>query len=250
MKAGVAKIELAAPPLTAPPLQAFRIPAVIGQELARTLADRIIHLELQPGARLAEDEICTEYHVSRSPVREAFRALESDGLVVRTARRGVRVTPMDQRDLREVYNCRVVLEGLAAREAAENATEADLAAMRTLLDAMTQALKRRQTRVFFDCNVAFTNAIHAASANATLIRIAAGIEKQALRYRYLAHAKTRDMLVVSHTGHSKVFDALVRRDPDAAEREGQASIRRAHAVILSVVEAEWPGGAADRHPNR
>ena len=149
------------------------------------------------------------------------------------------------------YACRVVLEGLAAREAAENATAEDLAAMRTLLDAMAQALKRRQTRPFFDRNVAFTNAIHAASANATLIRIAAGIEKQALRYRYLAHARAREMLETAYTGHGKVFEALLRRDPALAEHEGRESIRRAHAVILRVVEAQFPAdddGGADARP--
>jgi DNA-binding GntR family transcriptional regulator len=224
-------------------VETFRLPAVIGQELARTLSERIIYLDLQPGVRLAEDEICTEYQVSRSPVREAFRALEADGLVVRTVRRGVRVAPMGRRDLREVYACRVVMEGLAAREAAQNATPAQLAGMQTLMDAMGTALRRRQTRPFFDSNVAFTKAIHDASANATLLRIAAGIEKQALRYRYLAHAHTPEMRETTYLGHTKVFGAIVRGDGDLAEREGQNSIRRAHAVIERVVEARWPADA-------
>jgi GntR family transcriptional regulator, rspAB operon transcriptional repressor len=224
-------------------VETFRLPAVIGHELARTLSERIIFLDLQPGARLAEDEICTEYQVSRSPVREAFRALEADGLVVRSVRRGVRVAPMGRRDLREVYACRVVLEGLAAREAAQNATPDHLARMQTLLDSMGTALRRRQTRPFFDSNVAFTNAIHEASTNATLLRIAAGIEKQALRYRYLAHDHTAEMRETAFEGHSRVFRAIVQGDAALAEKEGQASIRRAHAVIQRVVEARWPADA-------
>ncbi len=224
-------------------VETFRLPAVIGQELARTLSERIIYLDLQPGARLAEDEICSEYQVSRSPVREAFRALEADGLVVRTVRRGVRVAPMGRRDLREVYACRVVLEGLAAREAAQNATPEQLARMQTLIDAMSTALRRRQTRPFFDSNVAFTRAIHEASANATLLRIAAGIEKQALRYRYLAHAHTAEMRETAYQGHSMVYAAIISGDAALAEQEGAASIRRAHAVIQRVVEARWPADA-------
>ncbi|MDR3535155.1 MAG: GntR family transcriptional regulator [Acetobacteraceae bacterium] len=220
----------------------FRLPAVIGQELARTLSDRIIFLELQPGTHLMEDVLCAEYNVSRSPVREAFRALESDGLVMRLARRGVRVTPMGRRDLQEVYACRVVLEGLAAREAAQHATESDLAGMRTLLASMAQALEGEHVRAFFDSNVAFTSAIHAASSNRTLMRIAAGIEKQALRYRYVAHSHTRKMLEASYQGHSEVFEAIAQRKPDIAERCGQASIQRAEAVILQVIDTLWPEG--------
>ena len=213
---------------------------MIGQELARTLADRIIYLDLEPGVRLAEDDICTEYQVSRSPVREAFRALEADGLVVRAVRRGVRVAPMGRRDLREVYACRVVLEGLAAREATQNVTPAQLAEMQNLLDTMATALRRRQIRPFFDANVAFTRLIHDASANATLLRIAAGIEKQALRYRYLAHAQTQEMRETTYQGHSRVFAAISAGDAALAEQEGQGSIRRAHAVIARVVESRWP----------
>lgn len=223
--------------------EVFQVPAVIGHSLARTLSDRIIYLDLPPGTRLGEDELCAEYHVSRSPVREAFRSLEADGLVVRSVRRGVRVAPMGRRDLREVYACRVMLEGLAAREAATNATAEDLERLRALIDSMAHALKRRQNRPFFDSNVAFTNAIHAASANQTLIRIAAGIEKQALRYRYLAHSKTPEMRETAFEGHRQVFEAVIRGDAAAAERAGQASMRRAHAVILKVVEAQWPADA-------
>jgi DNA-binding GntR family transcriptional regulator len=145
--------------------------------------------------------------------------------------------------LREVYACRVVLEGLAAREAAQNATADQLARMQSFMDAMGTALRRRQTRPFFDNNVAFTKAIHEASANATLLRIAAGIEKQALRYRYLAHAHTPEMRETAYQGHTKVFAAISRGDGDVAEREGQTSIRRAHAVIQRVVEARWPAEA-------
>ena len=220
----------------------FRVPAVIGQELARTLSDRIVYLDLAPGTRLGEDELCSEYQVSRSPVREAFRVLEADGLVVRSIRRGVHVTPMGRRDLREVYACRVMLEGLAAREAATNATAANLAQLETLLATM----KRRYHQAFFESNVAFTNAIHRMSANATLIRVAAGIEKQALRYRYLAHTHTSEMRETAFEGHSGVYTAIRAGDPAQAEAAGQTSIRRAHEVILKVVEAQWP---ADLEPS-
>ncbi len=112
--------------------------------------------------------------------------------------------------------------------------------MQVLLAAMAQALKRRQSRAFFDANVAFTTAIHMASANGTLMRIAGGIEKQALRYRYVAHSHTHEMLEVSYLGHSEAFDAIARRKPGLAERCGRASIRRAQAVILRVIDALWP----------
>jgi len=149
----------------------------------------------------------------------------------------VRVTPIGRRDVEEVYACRLVLEGLAAREAARNATADDLVLMRRLLDDMGRAIKRRQVRAFFDSNVAFTKAVHAASANATLLRIAAGIEKQALRYRYLAHSRTHAMLEAALVSHSAVFEAVSERKPAAAERAGHQAIRRSLGVILEVIDS-------------
>jgi DNA-binding GntR family transcriptional regulator len=70
--------------------------------------------------------------------------------------------------------------------------------MQTLLVAMAQAVRGRQTRAFFDANVAFTTALHTASANNTLMHIASGIEKQALRFRSVAYSNTHEMLEVAY----------------------------------------------------
>ncbi len=91
-------------------------------EIARILSDRIVFLATGAGLRIHEEEVGAAFGVSRSPVREVFRMLEADGLVVRAARKGVSVAPMSRRDLDEVYACRVGLEGVAAAEAAAIST--------------------------------------------------------------------------------------------------------------------------------
>lgn len=224
----------------------FQVPEVIAGALARKLADQIIYLHLRPGTHLTEDDICREYAVSRSPVREAFRTLEADGLVVRLARRGIRVRPIGRRDLDDVYACRIVLEGLAAREAAKHADDAILERMRMLLQQMRKSLRAGQIKPFFESNVAFTNAIHEASANQALIGIVGGIEKQALRYRYLAHSRTRAMLKASLEGHSHVFEMIASHKPARAEQVGKASIRQALLVIRDVVDSLTPEETGQR----
>lgn len=224
----------------APGERTFAIPSVIGTEIARVLSESIIFLEIEPGARMIEEELCTRFGVSRSPIREAFRMLESDGLIVRTARRGVRVTPMSRTDLDEVYACRVALEGLAAAEAARRADDASVAHLRSLLAEMQVALDARDVSTFFHRNVAFTRAVHAASGNSTLMRIVAGIEKQALRYRYLAHLRTFEMLELSFEGHSDVCAAIIARKPLLARRRGERLMRRAHGVIARALAEAYP----------
>lgn len=218
----------------------FAIPSVIATEITRVMSDGIIYLEYEPGSRIIEEELCAKFGVSRSPIREAFRMLEADGLIVRSARRGVRVTPMSRTDLDEVYACRVALEGLAAAEAARTIDETMLLRLRSLLAEMQVALEARDVPTFFQRNVAFTRAVHAASGNATLVRIVAGIEKQALRYRYLAHLRTMEMLELSFEGHGDVCAAIAERKPLQARRRAERLMRRAHGVIGRALAEAYP----------
>ena len=72
-------------------VQKFILPSVIGEELARSLSDAIIFLKYEHGSRVVEEDRCIKYGLSRSPVREALRILEAEGLAVRSARRGARI---------------------------------------------------------------------------------------------------------------------------------------------------------------
>ncbi len=222
----------------------FALPSVIATEIARVLSERIVFLELAPGTRILEEEVSAGFGVSRSPIREAFRMLEADGLVVRAARRGVSVTPMNKRDLNEVYACRVGLEGLAAAEAARNIDAAGVAQVEACLAGMRAAYEAQDVSVFFEHNVAFTRTIHAASKNQTLIRIVSGIERQALRYRYLAHLQSREMLGMTLEGHSGVGEAVLARKPALARRLAEQLMRRAHGVIARAL-AQSAYGAGD-----
>ena len=219
----------------------FSMPTVIGAEVARALSDEIISLQRKPGSRLTEEEVCSRYGVSRSPVREALKALEADGLIIRSARRGVRVTPMSREDLDEVYVCRAALEGIAAAGAARNADEALDRELEGLLALLRAAIRKRDVAVFFQHNVRLTRTVHRHCGNKTLIRIVDGIEKQALRYRYLAHARTHQMLEVSLAGHEEVCQAIALRDPPMAQRRATLLIRRAHKVIAGALAEGYPG---------
>ncbi|SJZ30615.1 DNA-binding transcriptional regulator, GntR family [Enhydrobacter aerosaccus] len=212
------------------------------------LSDRIVFLELAPDTRILEEEVGASFGVSRSPIREVFRMLEADGLVVRTARKGVRVTPMSRRDLDEVYACRVGLEGLAAAEAARHIDDEGRKQVKALIAGMGQAFKAKDVPTFFNHNVSFTRAIHTASQNQTLIRIVAGIEKQAMRYRYLAHLQSSEMLSMTLEGHSGVADAVLAGDVPLARRRAEQLMRRAHDVIakaLSESSYALPGDSGD-----
>nr|WP_246736359.1 GntR family transcriptional regulator [Enterovirga sp. DB1703] len=219
----------------------FALPTVIGAELARALSEEIITLRLEPASRLTEEEVCGRYGVSRSPVREAFKALEAEGLIVRSARRGVRVTPISRQDLDEVYTCRAALEGLAAAGAARSADRLIDAELSRLIDALDVAIRSRNAPEFFKHSVGFTSAIHRHCGNKTLRRMLEGIDKQARRYRYLAHTWTHEMLEVSLQNYREVSEAIALRNTSMAQRRATRMIRRAHAVIARALTEAYPG---------
>ena len=220
------------------------LPNVLGRELATILEARIIHLELAPGTHLTEQQLCSEFGVSRSPLREALRQLEGDGLVFRLTRRGVRVAPMTEKDLNDIYFCRIPLEGLAAACAARHATAEDLAFLEDAIGHMETELRASDPRAFFDGNVQFLDRIHHLSGNPILLRILSVIEKHALRYRYLAHIERAEMLTLSLEGFRRIHEAIASREPDAAERRTIRVMRDAQRIISAALRERLDGERA------
>lgn len=225
------------------PAARFQPSGVLAEELARFLESGIIFCEIAPGSRLTEEDISARHGLSRSPVREAFRLLAADGLVVLSARRGIRVTPVSRRDLAEVQGCRIELEGLAAAQAATHAGAADLAELRAIVEQMAAALAAGDVREYFGRNVAFTTRIHVASGNLTLMRLLNGIGKQALRYRYIAYQKVPDLMRVSLPGNRRILTAIRAHQAGRAREITASLIRNSWAAIEPHLPADDAGPA-------
>lgn len=202
--------------------------SVMPERLAQALGREIIFAELAPGARIIEEDIARRYGVSRSPVRDALKRLEADGLVIRENHRGARVTPISRRDLDEVYLCRIELEGMAAEVAAENWTEPDDLELRQKLDALRAAHGVGDIRSYFVANVGFTDAIHRASRNVTLQRLLKSVGKQALRYRFLAYQSVPGLMNTSVEGSQQIVDLILGRDGAQARR-----------ITAKLIDSSW-----------
>lgn len=217
--------------LATPAREEFAVPAVLSTHLVRYLEDKIIFGEIAPGERLIEDEIVQRYKISRSPVREALRALEQEGLAQRESRRGVWVSPLTLANLDEVYTCRVALEGLATELAARNRTDEHLRAIAHAIDELAAAYKAKDVRSFFRRNILLSERIHAATLNTTMQRILLSIGKQSLRYRYLAYSQAPEMMLASIEGHREILGAIKRQDATQARLLMEGLVQRSWDVI-------------------
>lgn len=224
------------------------LPDVLGLELSAILERRIIYLELRPGTHLTEQQVCEEFNISRSPVREAFRQLEAIGLVTRHARRGVRVTPMTIEHVEEIYFCRTPLEALAASCAARNATQEDFDFMYGMLERMRATMHDGDSRSFFDHNVAFIDCLNAAAGNKVLMNILSIIEKQALRYRYFAHTHSNLMVETSLNGLQTIYDSLLARQPSKVKSITTALMKESQRIISNALREHGDLSVSDTQP--
>ena len=196
--------------------------------VAAALREAILRGDIPPGEKLDQNSIAQQFNVSRSPVREALRTLAAEGLIDLQAHRTARVATLDVHELEEIYDIRQVLEGLAARRAATRISPAQLQRLETLLAAMDEAQSRR---AWLDLNNRFHAEIYAASDNARLQSMIAGIRNAASPYirRYIAVA---EQLELARQQHRQILAALRDADGELAERTIMAHIAVSSVFVL------------------
>ena len=183
---------------------------------------------LKPGDRLIETELAGRIGISRTPIREAIRQLESDGLVTHEARSGATVRKLDYSEITELYEMRAVLEGTSARFAARAASDIELAELETINTEMEAADKGDR---LYKANRQFHRVILNAARNRFLVKSVEAVQKTLL---ILGPSTMEDGNRASEAiaEHRALLDALRARDGDAAEAAMRAHIVAAQRARL------------------
>lgn len=195
---------------------------------ARLLAD-IRAGALLPGARLTETELAARLGMSRTPVREAIRQLEAEGLVVHQPRVGATLRALDYSEVTELYEMRAVLEGTAARLAARAASDVELAELAAINEEISAA--QGDPERLYQLNRQFHAALLDAAKNRFLFAAVGAIHKTML---ILGPSTMEDAerATAACSEHQAVLDALAARDGEAAEVAMRAHIEAAQRVRL------------------
>ncbi|MBL7249859.1 GntR family transcriptional regulator [Alloalcanivorax marinus] len=207
----------------------------------RTLADRvfsrlqddIVRGEIPPGSKVSETELAGRYGVSRGPLREAIRRLESRKLLEREVHVGTRVASLSFEDLIEIYYVREALEGQAARLAAERMTDQEVAGLHRVLAQHEQQQDIREDTAYFqrEGDLDFHYRIIQGSHNRTLIRMLIGELYHLVRmYRYQFSTTANRPQKALHE-HRRIVEAIEARDAEMAELLMRRHIGRARENI-------------------
>ncbi len=194
-----------------------------GQSAYRRMLEKIRSGALVPGARLRETELAEWFGISRTPVREAIRQLEADGLVVHLPRQGATIRRLDHAEVVELYEMRVVLEGTAARLAARAASDIELSELAALNAELAITPAGGQSR---EVNRQFHRTLIDSARNRFLLKSMSALQKTLL---ILGPTTLSDpgRAAAAIAEHAAVLDALRARDGASAEAAMRAHVEAA-----------------------
>lgn len=181
------------------------------------LAQGIRQGHIPPGETLAADAIAQQRGCSRTPVREALRRLETQGLVVMRPHQRAVVIRLSEVDLREIYDVRRMLEPRAARLAALAATEEELRAARTVWQRMESSTARRSPDAIFDLNERFHEVLYGGAHQRQLLSLIVQLRQASEAYRRV-FALMPNRLERMVTSRRELLESCESRDADRAER--------------------------------
>lgn len=181
-----------------------------------TLRQAILRGELKPGERLMEIQLANKLGVSRTPIREAIRKLELEGLVLMIPRRGAEVAEITEKSLRDVLEVRGALEELAVDLACDRISNEDIQNLKEAAKQFEAALQGGDVTEYAEADVKFHDIIYLATDNQRLIQLLYNLREQMYRYR-VEYLKRKEMHSILLEEHEHIIECIEKRDKEAAK---------------------------------
>ncbi|GHC91303.1 GntR family transcriptional regulator [Pseudorhodoferax aquiterrae] len=206
-------------------------------EVAERLRQLIFAGELAPGSFIDEPALCASLAISRTPLREALKVLAAEGLVRHEPRRGSFVNQVTAQDLDQIFPVLALLEGRAAFEAAQQASDAELQALQALHERLQRHARARRIADYYAANLAIHEAIIALADNPWLARVIGDLRKLAKLAR-LQQLQAPGRLEQSCAEHLALFAALQARDAPAAQAAMHEHLLRQREALREVARSQ------------
>jgi len=202
-----------------------------------TLRQEILTGKLKPGERLMEIHLANKLGVSRTPIREAIRKLELEGLVIMIPRRGAEVAQITWKNLKEVLEVRRALDILVIELACERMSSEALEKLYKACENFSEATKTKDTRKIAEADVELHDIITASAGNGRLTQLLNNLAEQMYRYRfeYLKDESQHEMLVQEHY---EMYQSILNKDKISAARVAGKHIDNQEEAIIRLLRLE------------
>ena len=202
-------------------------------EIADVVRERILKGEFEIGEKIKENQIATELRVSRTPIREAFKILENEGLIDYVPNRGCFAKGFTKQDVEDIYAVREALEALALNWAVDRITEKEIAALEEQCDLMEFYTKKKDRKKVLEMNSSFHDIIYASARSRFLAQVLRSYKEYIDKTRksiFYEQSYLESILVE----HRAILDAIKDRDKERAAaamtKHLMSSQKRAEAV--------------------
>ena len=202
-----------------------------------TLRQAILTGEIAPGERLMEVHLAEKLGVSRTPIREAIRKLELEGLVLMIPRRGAVVAEITEKSLRDVLEVRRSLDALSVELACDRITEAEKEELTKACDAFEKATATKNPKKIAQADVAFHDIIVRATGNMRLMQLINNLSEQMYRYRfeYIKDESTHEQLIAEHR---ILLNCIENKDKATAAKTAKLHIDNQENSIIKQLQKE------------
>lgn len=201
-----------------------------------TLRQAILRGELKPGERLMEVQLANKLGVSRTPIREAIRKLELEGLVLMIPRRGAEVARISEKNLRDVLEVRRGLEDLTMELACQRISESQIVELKKANVNFENSLTSNDVTMIAEADERFHEIIYKATGNDKLVQVINNIKEQMYRYRleYIKDSAKRQKLVAEHKA---IVAALEQRSLKDAQDRMRAHIDNQEITVKNNIKS-------------
>lgn len=202
-----------------------------------TLRKAILTGELKPGERLMEIHLADRLGVSRTPIREAIRKLELEGLVIMIPRRGAEVAQITEKSLKDVLEVRRALDVLCVELACDRISDEGIEKLKLACDEFESAAATKDATTIAAADVAFHDIIIEATGNQRLIQLINNLSEQMYRYRfeYIKDESRHDNLV---SEHRMIYESIIYRDKISAADAAKFHIDNQEKSIIRQIRLE------------
>ncbi len=206
------------------------------EKIVETIRNAIVNGQLPAGTRVAEPDLADKFGISRTPIREAFRQLESEGFITVIPRKGAVVASLSAKDVSDFYDLKALLEGYAARSAAKKLTEKDLARMETVNRQMENAAAKKEVCRVLALHNEFHDIFLRTCGNEKLHSIVQSMVKQFQRFRLILAMPGR--IEGSIRQHREIIEAFRKQDGALAESLVQKNALYGKKILLQELAKE------------
>lgn len=203
----------------------------------KTLRKAILTGELKPGERLMEIHLANRLGVSRTPIREAIRKLELEGLVVMIPRRGAEVAQITEKSLKDVLEVRRALDALCAELACDRISEEEMNQLKQACGEFEKAVQTRDATVIAKADVALHDIIVAATGNQRLVQLVNNLAEQMYRYRfeYIKDESQHERLIEEHR---MIYESIRIKDKAAAAAAAKVHIDNQEKSVMRQIRLD------------